>query len=324
MRKARGIGPWLFAFVWLTACGKFSEEHPSVEVSLSTAQLEPAPSGMRYEAWLLRDAQAISLGYFSIEKAGQPTEHSFSRVDRRDLAASSTAFVTLEPASDDAPSIPSRYVVMAGEFKGDLAKLSVDNTRAFKTDFSKGRARFVLQTPTDGSGNPEDSGLWFYNGETNDPEPGLKLPKLPEGWTYEAVFQKDPKSAILSLGTFPIPAPKTQQPPPQAPRAAQTAVGSYEFIRGADSGNPYSAALKPAPAFPGEDFLQNLPLGAKPPLELSGGTLSIRVRDTRGRIPKAFVIYSGKIRRDARPNTVYELQPNKALPSGSLKRALKS
>lgn len=305
----------LLLMTLMVACSKFSEEHPKVAVTLSTSELKPAPSGFTYEAWVRVDGQAVSLGRFSVDSAGVMAPDSFE-VDQHDLMASSNAFVTLEPSSDDPPT-PSGYVIMDGAFGGGVAQLSVGGALAFKSDFSRSKASFVLRSPSGGAG----TGLWFYNGKTADPKASLLLPKLPPAWVYEAIFE-DSRGVTLSLGSFPV-AKDEKDTQTDAKKQAETqtakaAYGDYVSIRGADSENPYS--VQPTPAFPGEDFSINAPLGIQFPLDVRGGKLSIVVRDAPGKGARAFSIYQADIPQNAQTNTPYPMRRNTQLPSGQLDR----
>lgn len=298
----------------LTTCDTFSNEHPIVRVALSTKGLKPAPNGFTYEAWISLYVQPVSLGRFSIDESKEISKITFEEVDGTDLAAATRVFITLEPTGDDLPG-PSPYVVIAGEFVEDAAHLSIDDALAFKTDFSEGKARFVMQTPTDGASETGTSGIWFYNGSKSDPQPTLTLPELPEVWTYEAIFEAE-NGKSLSLGTFPVPPGKSEakdQSETQSQPKTRVAVGKCVPITGADSGNPYSSKDKPAPSFPGEDFLN-------PPLDVRGGKLSITVR-AKDAAMILFKVYAAKLDENAKANTVYPMTLTAAtFPTGTLDR----
>ena len=305
----------------LTTCDTFSNEHPFVKVALSTKGLKPAPNGFTYEAWISLHVQPVSLGRFSIDESGAMSENTFEEVYGADLDAATRVFITLEPTGDDLPG-PSPHVVIAGKFVDDVAHLSVEDALAFKTDFSKGKAGFIMQTPTDGASETGTSGIWFYNGSKNDPQPTLTLPELPEVWTYEAIFESE-SGKSLSLGTFPVSPDKSEAKDPsesqsesetQSQPKTRVAVGEYAPITGADSGNPYSSNDKPGPSFPGEDFFTN------PPLDVRGGKLSINVRAKEEEII-LFKIYAATLDKNAKANIVYPMKfTATALPNATLDR----
>ncbi len=330
LKAAEKIASCMAISLLLAACDTFSDQHPSVKVALSTAQLKPAPSGFTYEAWVSLNVQPISLGRFSIDESGAMSENSFE-IDEQDLRASTRVFVTLEPTGEDLPG-PSSYVVMGGKFVDDVAHLSIDDDLAFKTDFSKGEAGFVIQTPTDGRSEAALSGIWFYNGSESDPQPTLRLPELPDVWTYEANFETE-NGTPLSLGTFPAPQAPSEssdqsesqsESEPQHRTEPRAAVGTYVAIRGADRGNPYRPDARAAPSFPGEDFLTDSPQRDLPfPMDVRGGKLSISVRAKDEDADLVlFTIYKATLAKNAQANTVYPMAfTHTEFPTGALDRA---
>lgn len=73
----------------------------------------------------------------------------------------------------------------------------------------------------------------------------LNLPDAPAGWKYEGWG--------VHAGIHPI------------------STGKFTKANGSDEFNGYSSTRSPAPPFPGEDFIQNLPFGFKGPLALDDG-----------------------------------------------------
>ncbi|MEZ6196073.1 MAG: hypothetical protein R3F20_10170 [Planctomycetota bacterium] len=129
-------------------------------------------------------------------------------------------FVTREDEGD-ANGQPSCRVVMAGvvndgDGTADAAGVLVPDTIVCATPVGGGMARlglgdfaaaagtFQLRSPTDdvSNGTPNDfAGVWFLKDDgMSGLEPGLALPTLPEGQTYEAWAMVD--GVVRSLGRF--------------------------------------------------------------------------------------------------------------------------
>lgn len=102
---------------------------------------------------------------------------------------------------------------------------------------------FILATPTDSVMTNETAGVWFLDPAAG-PGPSLTLPDLPAGWVFEGwgVTQGQPLT-----------------------------TGRFSEASGADSAAPFSGP-NPGPPFPGEDYLQNLPPGITPPVDLADGS----------------------------------------------------
>jgi len=105
-------------------------------------------------------------------------------------------------------------------------------------------------------------GVWFINLRMTTPQPGLLLPTLPAGWTFEgwAVFDGTP----VTTGKF--------LAPDQADFAA-----------------PFSGDL-PGPPFPGEDFLRHAPAGLTFPTDLSATPIVVSVEPDPDDSPAPFVL----------------------------------
>lgn len=202
------------------------------DVTVKTQKLERL-SGARYEVWVVKGAHKFSGGTFNIRPNGTQTRTTFaSPVAPRTADAIA---VTVEPVPDPSPA-PSRAVILVGKPSGKSAAL------AFPVDLSTVSGSFVLASPTDAVTTNETSGLWFLNPSAG-PGPGLNLPALPKGWTYEGwgVSQGTPLSS-----------------------------GKFTAATGADRSAVFSGP-NPGPPFPGEDFVAGLPSAIAPPFNLADG-----------------------------------------------------
>lgn len=203
------------------------------ELTLTTTALERL-SGARYEVWVVKGPRKFSAGTFNFTGNGRQTRTRFhSPVSP---ATADAIAVTVEPRDDPSPA-PSRVVVLMGTptAMGGAAL-------RFPVDLSGAAGSFILATPTDGPMTNETAGLWFLDPAAG-PGPGLSLPPLPRGWTYEGwgVTQ----GTALSTGKFSSPT-------------------------GADRAAPFSGP-QAGPPFPGEDFLTGLPSTIRPPVNLADG-----------------------------------------------------
>jgi hypothetical protein len=154
----------------------------------------------------------------------------------RNLKDADKIVITIEPEGD-VDNIPSGVVILAGDIEsGNSVSLG------FPIDLNSAKGTYILGTPTNGDGNDENSGIWFLK----VPSPlsaSLELPDSPDGWIYEgwAVNQGKPIS-----------------------------TGKFKTVTGIDDFDGYSGE-QGAPAFPGEDFLENAPAGLIFPVDLADG-----------------------------------------------------
>jgi len=253
-----------------------------------------------YEGWLIVDGNPISTGTFTVNEDGSLSQTSF-QVDNGNLTTATKFVLSIEPAIDPDPA-PSEQKLIASDFSGDMAAVSVDVAPAVG-DFSNASGTYFLRTPTDEmpgtSNNGNDMyGVWFGN-PGMPPTSGLTLPDLGEGWTYEGwvVTENGP----LSTGTF-------------------------DSFDERDSGNPYSGTENNmGPPIPGEDFFI-APAGAEDdfPIDMRGKTVVISVEPVPDNSPAPFVLkplaamVDGNA--DTAPNTHSFGQNLESFPSGTVTR----
>lgn len=240
-------------FIFLTGC---SEDDTTINspapqngtLNLSLTGLEDLGSTAIYEGWIMVNGSPVSTGTFSINSSGQLSKSSFDM--NSDNLNNSPAFIlTIEPNPDPSAD-PSDNKILAGDFSGNTASLSINHSVALGTDFSSATGKYILATPTDGENNNELSGVWFLNLPA-PPTSALNLPTLPSGWEYEGWVVVPGASGPLSTGKF-------------------------TSVSGSDMSAPYSGSM-PGPPFPGEDLLANAPSGFTFPTNLQSGTIVISV-----------------------------------------------
>lgn len=242
-----------------TACNR-DDETSTQTLDLNISGLEDLGPDFVYEGWLIVDGSPVSAGIFSVDANGTLSETAFE-LDTEDLESATTYVLTIEPNPDNDPS-PSSVHILAGDFSGDDANLTVDHSAAIGTDFSSATGSYILATPTDGgSDTNENSGVWWLD-PAQGPGPGLSLPTLPDGWAYEgwAVIDGTPVS-----------------------------TGIFTTTEGADAAAVYSGTAG-GPPFPGEDFLTNAPAGLTFPTDLSGAPIVISVEPQPDNSPAPFVL----------------------------------
>ena len=263
-------------------------------LKLNVTGLEDLGANAIYEGWIIVDGSPISTGTFSVDANGDLSRTDFE-VKADDLIAAATFVLTIEPVPDDDVA-PSTVHILAGDFSGGSAGLTIGHSPAVATDFSSASGGYILATPTNGENTNENSELCFLDPSGNAPVGGLNLPTLPAGWKYEgwAVINGTP----VTTGTF-------------------TSVDG-----GVDDAAPYSGA-QAGPPFPGEDFLENAPAGVTFPTDLSGSTIVISVEPDPDNSPAPFTLkpLTGSVPASAADHTLYSLTQSSALfPTGTATR----
>lgn len=229
-------------------------------ISLNITGLEDLGADFVYEGWIMVDGAPQTAGIFSVDANGTLVPNTFD-LDKENVEAATAYILTIEPANDPDPA-PSSVHVLAGDFSGTSADLSVSHSAAIGTDFTASTGGFILATPTTAVDTDERSGVWFLDGSSGTPEAALDLPTLPEGWAYEGWVVID--GTPLSTGRF-------------------------TSVTGSDDAAPYSGTA-PAPPFPGEDFVLNAPAGFSFPTNLDGGTVVISVEPVPDNSPAPFAL----------------------------------
>ena len=276
------------ALFYFTACEKTDE----ASFELNIAGLEDLGSTFAYEGWLIVEGSPVSTGTFTVDADGKLSQTSFT-VNSDDLELASTFVLTIEPSPDSDPA-PSEVHVLAGDFSGSSAELSISHEAALNTGFASSAGTYLLATPSNGMDSHEKSGVWFLDPSSGTMMPGLNLPQLPAGWIYEgwAVINGVP----VSTGTFSSPDRM-------------------------DDAAPYSGP-EGTPAFPGEDFIMNAPAGLSFPTDLSGGMAVISVEPVPDNSTAPFAIKPlvGMIDANAADHTPYSMAQNLVFPEGTATR----
>ncbi len=273
-------------FVFLLALGiafaSCNKDDDQTSLNLNITGLEDLGATAQYEGWIIVNSTAISTGTFSVDGNGKLSQTSFP-MEEGTLNSATTFILTIEPNPDN-NTAPSDIHLLAGDFAGSAANLSIGHNAALGTTFESAAGGYILATPTDGTMDDEVSGVWFL--DPAGPSATLSLPVLSAGWIYEgwAVINGTP----VTTGKFTSPI-------------------------GADLSAPYSGP-NPGPLFPGEDFLQNAPagLGVVFPTDLRGGAIVISVEPSPDNSAAPFTLKPlvGMVADSAADHTVLGMSNN--------------
>ena len=216
-------------------------------LSINLTGLENLGTDYKYEGWIIVEGAPVSTGLFTVNDSGVPSQTNFT-VNTVQLATATKFVLSIEPTIDIDPA-PSDTKILAGDFSGNNASVN-SNVVA---DFSSAEGTYILATPTDGTNNNEFSGVWFLDNSSGSAVTGLTLPTLAPGWKYEgwAVINGAP----VSTGTF-----------TDASIADENAATS-----------PFKGNMGDGPGYPGEDYIQNAPIGLTFPTDLKGMTIVVSV-----------------------------------------------
>ncbi len=284
------IIPTLLLVFIFTACNDDEDSDPMKNLNLNISGLEDLGSDAMYEGWLIVSGSPKSTGTFSVDANGKLSKTSFS-VNATDIDNASTFVLTIEPVPDNNVG-PSDVHILAGDFSGSSASLSVGHGAALGDNFSSSAGKYILATPTNGPNTDENSGIWFLDLSTGSPEVGLTLPTLPNGWKYEGwtVIEGMPVTS-----------------------------GKFTAVDVVDEDDPYSDVM-PGPPFPGEDYLNNAPSPLNFPVDISTGAAVISIEPDPDNSDAPFTLKPlvGAIPNMAMDHVTYDMDQNLgSFPSGT-------
>ncbi len=234
--------------VLLAACG--TSGAPPAEtgtaVRFQASNLEPLAKG-HFEGWVISGDSKVSFGSFNVNEQKQLVDLSGKPVNsfrtKTPVSRADAFAITIEP-DNKVGDQPSPTVILFGKAASGRADLSFQ-----AIDFEALSGGYMLAVPT-ADGYPQTTGVWFVDPRSGSPAAGLRLPDAPTGWKYEGwvVYQDHPIS-----------------------------TGRFAKANGPDEFSGFSGTQHPAPPFPGEDLIQNLPFGLKSPLALNNGSTKVVV-----------------------------------------------
>jgi len=109
--------------------------------------------------------------------------------------------ITIEPAHDTLTA-PTSYF-LGGSVSNGAATLSIEHDAGMSASFSALTGKFILATPTNGTGNDELSGIWFMDNSGGFSAKGLNIPEIQSGWRYEGWVNVG--GTNISTGKFSVP-----------------------------------------------------------------------------------------------------------------------
>lgn len=283
----------LLTIIGLSSCG--DDEPTNQDLTLDITGLSNLGDDYAYEGWIMVDGTPQTTGVFTVDDNGVLSQNRFT-IDTDDLASATAFILTIEPSPDNDPA-PSDVHILAGEFAGNSANVTVSHQAAIGDDFTSSTGGFILATPTDNDDSNESSGVWFLD-NTNAPPAvaGLDLPTLPTGWVYEGW-------AVIN--------------------GAPISTGTFSDINSADDSDIYSGTNN-GPNFPGEDFLVNAPAGQSFPTDLKSATIVISVEPVPDNSPAPFVLKPlvKEVEDDAPDHSLISMNnnANATNPKGSVSR----
>lgn len=297
MKKLQLILMALVGLIVITSCEKDDSVDPTTmkTLNINMSGLEDLGADFVYEGWLIVNGAPVSTGTFTVDAMGTLSKSSFSL--NSTAVETATKFVlSVEPAIDTDPS-PSATKLLAGDFSGNSATLDISPVG----DFMDAAGKYILATPTNGSENDENSGIWFLDLSTGAPTGGLMLPVLPEGWKYEGWVVMD---------------------------GMPVTTGTFTNVLASDEADPFSGSMALPDVngmdgfFPGEDFLQNAPSGLSFPTDIAGGTAVISVEPFPDNSPHPFILKPlvHQIPAAAVDHMVYDMGQNLSFPTGTVSR----
>jgi len=308
MSKKRFVSRSVFtilaaSFLFAAACSDDSSptsEGGTTLVQLNLSGLKPLEEGFNYQAWAIQYYYAYPLGIFNFNQAGQMVNVAGDSVLSGEFAVNlapdeiTDIAISIE-AQDEMATTPAYTLILAGVVSEGQVDLTVEDELGIGVSFEDAAGKYVLATPTDGSGTNENSGIWFLDLSTGVSLTGLNLPELPSGWNYEGW--------VLVGDTY-------------------LSTGRFDQFSAADESSDYSGSAA-SPPFPGEDFLQNAPAGVSFPLDLAGVSVMITVEPWEGyddneEAPFFLKILTANIPPDAADHVTYDMSPvSDPLPAGT-------
>ena len=239
------------------SCSSDDDGAPQATFTFDSLGLQPLSGGLVYQGWLIVDGEAKPTKQFT-----DPDKEKEFLAVASDLEDAEAFLLTIENSEESGDREPSETRILRGSFSGNTANLSFEEV---VTSLDGNDGTFVMETPTDGEGTNENSGVWFIDKTKTPIQPGLTLNPIKAGWVYEGWVVID--NIPVSTGTFTDPAQK-------------------------DKFNSFSATTNDAYAYPGEDFLNNAvaPDGLTFPTDLKGAQVVISIEPANDKDPLPFFL----------------------------------
>ncbi len=240
--------------IFAAGCSSDDPVGPTVEnnhIDLQATNMPRLPSNWTYQIWAFNDGQWVAGEEFNVDASGEYEDTlTFSELDL--LNTCDSLRITMNH-NTLAAGVGDIYTLIVSPIEGHAApKLE----SPLKGNVSTGPVLFSFATPSDGDTSfaSEMSGIWLTKNEST--EPGLdSLPQLPENYVFE--FWGEHDGTWLSAGQF--------------------------IDLGPDQHCRYYTCGADVPPYPGEDFVNNLPIA--PFYFETGDTILISIEPTDDPFP---------------------------------------
>lgn len=217
-----------------TACEETDILDQTGKLEVNDFNLPYLPNGYFYEGWLLVDGSYVSVGTINNDSIAN-NRARFSQIEVNDLNQAQAFAITVETSGNPAPS---NYVLLLGQFNGNIAELTTDAElpNGILSISNRISGSYTVQNatvPSSDAGNYTENGIWFFKGTGNEKEKTLNLDY--QGLNYQAWVQKVENNSLNTLNMGVI--------------TSDTLADNWRgFTKPEYQPN--------TPKFPGEDFLQ--------------------------------------------------------------------
>ena len=282
--------PLILICLVLVRCDSGSDEPDESEsgrLILSMQQIVPFPGNSHMEGWIvLLNEPNRSIGKFNVNQSGVLVDLAGNpittgQIDTEFALEDALAmFVTIEP-SGDADDIPSETRLMGGLFVDGQAALRAADVEGIEDELILAAGNYIVDSPTDGPGTNETSGIWFVNLTGGPPARGLRVAIPIQGWHYQGWAEFD--GIAVNMGVI------THHSRPDESSLYSGPTLGYNY--------------------PGEDFLVNAPDGLTFPVPVANAKVFVTLEPAvdQDPAPSQFVLFEGRVPTEPAPNVTYDM-----------------
>lgn len=287
----RNLGlPLVLACFVMVGCDSGGEEPDETEMGslfLTINGMTPLPGDAHMEGWVVTLANsARSVGKFTVDDTGTLVDLSGNPIEERRfdtnfaLDSALVMYITIEPPGD-ANDIPSETRLMGGLFVDGQASLRAADFEGIEDELTLAVGTYIVETPTDGPGTNETSGIWFVNLTGGPPARGLRVAIPIQGWQFQAWAEFD--GIPVDMGVI------------------------------SHHSQPDESSLHSGPQlgynYPGEDFLVNAPAGLNFPVTVDGARVYVTLEPDSDPDPgpSQFVLFEARVPGEPAQGQTYNM-----------------